>query len=89
VAASSRTDRSRPERCDHLIEAAAERLRSTVLIGRPLLSLIPQTIPPGATYAVNDPREAARVVNAFLGGRLDEAAMSAAIDAELYRNRKA
>ena len=39
--------------------------------------------------AVKDPREAARAVNAFLGGRLDEAAMRAAIDAELYRNRKA
>ncbi len=38
--------------------------------------------------AVTSPRDAARAVNAFLGGRLDEAAMTAAIDAELYRNRK-
>ena len=38
--------------------------------------------------AVKSPREAARVVNAFLGGTLDEAAMAAAVDAELYRNRK-
>jgi hypothetical protein len=39
--------------------------------------------------AVKQPRDAARAVNAFLGGRLDEAAMVAAIDAELYRNRRA
>ena len=38
--------------------------------------------------AVKDPREAARMVNAFLGGALDEAAMTAVVDAELYRNRK-
>jgi Sulfotransferase domain len=37
--------------------------------------------------AVKDPREAARTVNAFLGGTLDEGAMTAVIDAELYRNR--
>ena len=39
--------------------------------------------------AVKDPAAAARGVNAFLGGKLDERAMTAAIDAELYRNRKA
>jgi hypothetical protein len=39
--------------------------------------------------AVKDPAAAARAVNAFLGGKLDERAMTAAIDAELYRNRKA
>jgi hypothetical protein len=37
--------------------------------------------------AVKNPREAARAVNAFLGGILDEGAMTAVIDAELYRNR--
>jgi hypothetical protein len=37
--------------------------------------------------AVKNPREAARAVNAFLGGKLDEAAMSGVIDGELYRNR--
>ena len=37
--------------------------------------------------AVKNPREAARTVNAFLGGKLDEGAMSAVIDGELYRNR--
>jgi hypothetical protein len=37
--------------------------------------------------AVRDPKQAARAVNVFLGGRLDEHAMSAVIDGELYRNR--
>ena len=37
--------------------------------------------------AVKNPREAARAVNAFLGGALDEGAMTAVIDGELYRNR--
>jgi hypothetical protein len=38
--------------------------------------------------AVKQPKDAARAVNAFLGGTLDEAAMVAAVDAELYRNRR-
>lgn len=38
--------------------------------------------------AVKDPRSAAAKINAFLGGRLDEARMVEAVDAELYRNRK-
>jgi hypothetical protein len=38
--------------------------------------------------AVADPRKAARAVNTFLGGRLDETAMVGVVDAELYRNRK-
>jgi Sulfotransferase domain len=37
--------------------------------------------------AIADPAAASRTVNAFLGGRLDEAAMRAAVDASLYRNR--
>jgi len=37
---------------------------------------------------VRSPRDQAAVVNRFLGGQLDEAAMAAAVDAELYRNRK-
>jgi hypothetical protein len=37
--------------------------------------------------AVKDPRQAVRTVNAFLGGRLDEAAMAGVIDRDLYRNR--
>jgi len=37
--------------------------------------------------AIEDAAEACREVNEFLGGRLDEAAMRAAIDASLYRNR--
>jgi hypothetical protein len=37
--------------------------------------------------AVKNPQQAARAVNAFLGGGLDERAMAAVIDGELYRNR--
>jgi hypothetical protein len=36
---------------------------------------------------VEDPASTARRVNEFLGGRLDEAAMRAAVDESLYRNR--
>jgi hypothetical protein len=37
--------------------------------------------------AVADPAAAARRVNAFLGGSLDEAAMATAVKASLYRNK--
>jgi hypothetical protein len=37
--------------------------------------------------AIADPIAAAREVNAFLGGGLDEAAMAAAVRGDLYRNR--
>jgi hypothetical protein len=37
--------------------------------------------------AVAEPAAAARAVNEFFGGRLDEAAMAAAVNAHLYRNR--
>ena len=36
---------------------------------------------------IEDPAGTAAAVNAFLDGRLDEAAMRAAVDASLYRNR--
>lgn len=38
--------------------------------------------------AVKDAKTAAQQVNAFLGGKLNEAAMAQVVDAELYRNRK-
>jgi len=38
--------------------------------------------------AVNNPAAAVQATNAFLGGKLDEAAMRVAVDAELYRNRR-
>jgi len=38
--------------------------------------------------AIEDPAATAHVVNQFLGGKLDEAAMRAAVDKSLYRNRK-
>jgi len=37
--------------------------------------------------AIEDPAAICRMVNEFLGGGLDEAAMRAAVDASLYRNR--
>ena len=37
--------------------------------------------------AIEDSADAARQVNDFLGGHLDEAAMREAVDASLYRNR--
>jgi hypothetical protein len=37
--------------------------------------------------AIADPAAAARTVNRFLGGGLDEAAMAVAVNAKLYRNR--
>ncbi len=37
---------------------------------------------------VNDPAATAKAVNTFLGGKLDEAKMKEAVDAELYRNKK-
>ena len=36
---------------------------------------------------IDDPVGTARAVNEFVGGRLDEAAMRASVDASLYRNR--
>ena len=36
---------------------------------------------------IEDPADTSRKVNAFLGGGLDEAAMCAAVDESLYRNR--
>lgn len=38
---------------------------------------------------IQDPMEHARRVNEFLGGRLDVQAMAAAVEQDLYRNRKA
>jgi hypothetical protein len=37
---------------------------------------------------VGDPAQAAARINQFLGGGLDEAAMGAAVDPNLYRNRR-
>ena len=36
---------------------------------------------------IEDPAATARIVNEFLGGHLDEAAMTAAVNEQLYRNR--
>jgi hypothetical protein len=39
-------------------------------------------------HAIDDPAATARQVNAFLGGKLDEERMRAAVQQELYRNRR-
>jgi len=39
--------------------------------------------------ALDQPRQFARRINDFLGGKLDPDAMAAVVDAQLYRNRKA
>lgn len=46
-----------------------------------------RVMPVGHLDAIADPAAAARRVNAFLGGRLDEAKMAAAVDRDLHRQR--
>ncbi len=46
-----------------------------------------QVLPVEYASVVQDPRAAAAAINRWLGGGLDEAAMAAAVDANLYRNR--
>jgi hypothetical protein len=71
------------------LEATKEAYRNDIVAARlyarkqPFMELI--EVDYGATVA--DPAATARLVNAFLGGRLDEAAMAGAVDAALYRNR--
>ena len=40
-----------------------------------------------ARYLVTAPAEQVPLINCFLGGSLDEARMTASVDATLYRNR--
>ena len=54
------------------------------LAGRPEFAVCPVHYP----ELVADPARTAAQVNAFLGGGLDEAAMAAAVDPSLYRERK-
>ena len=46
-----------------------------------------QVLPIPYASVVQDPRAAAATINRWLGGGLEEAAMTAAVDASLYRNR--
>jgi len=72
-----------------LLEATKEAYRNDIVTARlfarkqPNMEMI--EVHYGETVA--DPLAAARTVNAFLGGHLDEAAMVAAVKEHLYRNR--
>ena len=53
----------------------------------PLTTHRPEALPLRSGETAGDPAATARLVNAFLGGRLDESAMAAAVNDKLYRNR--
>lgn len=72
-------------------EAMAEAYRNHLAAVKIMVRKRPNFVMHEFRYdeGVKDPRRAAREVNAFLGGHLNEGAMAAVIDAELYRNRSA
>ena len=82
-------DRLESEDADASAEAMKEAFRNDIARVRVLCRTRPNFALFEIHYkdAVADPAAASRAVNAFLGGRLDEAAMRAAVDASLYRNR--
>ena len=55
-----------------------------ILIDRPEAAVLEVAYP----QIVSDPATMSNRMNAFLGGGLDEAAMAAAVDPQLYRNRQ-
>jgi hypothetical protein len=71
------------------LEAMKEAYRNDIVAARLFARKQPNMEMMELQYAdaVADPAAAARGVNAFFGGRLDEAAMAAAVRSELYRNR--
>jgi hypothetical protein len=71
------------------LEAMKEAYRNDIVAARLFARKVPymEMIEVDYRATVEDPAAAAREVNAFLGGRLDEAAMAAAVKASLYRNR--
>jgi sulfotransferase family protein len=91
VLASQQKMIDRLESADSDAEAAAmkEAFRNDIARVRMLCRTRPNFALREIRYkdAVADPAAASRAVNEFLGGRLDEAAMRAAVDAALYRNR--
>jgi hypothetical protein len=72
-------------------EALKEAYRNDIVRTRLLCKNRPnfELIEVSYRAAIEDPAAASRAVNVFLGGALDEAAMREAVDASLYRNRKA
>jgi hypothetical protein len=71
------------------VEAMKEAYRNDIVAARLLARKRPNMEMLEVHYAaaVADPPAAARAVNAFLGGHLDETAVAAAVNAHLYRNR--
>jgi hypothetical protein len=82
-------DRLGTEDADAQDEAMKEAYRNDIVRTRLLCKKRPNFELVEVHYkdTVEDPTGTAGKVNAFLGGRLDEAAMRAAVDASLYRNR--
>jgi hypothetical protein len=72
-------------------EALKEAYRNDIVRTRLLCKKRPnfELIEVSYRSAIEDPAATSCAVNAFLGGHLDEAAMREAVDASLYRNRKA
>jgi hypothetical protein len=70
-------------------EAMKEAYRNDIVRARLLCRKSPhmELIEIHYSETVGDPAASARKVNAFLGGRLDEQAMRAAVDKSLYRNK--
>lgn len=73
------------------LESAKEAYRNDIVAARLYARKQPfmEMLEVHYAEAVADPAAAARAVNAFLGGELDEAAMAAAVNEQLYRNRAA
>lgn len=71
------------------LEAMKEAYRHDIVAARLLARRRPNMEMIEVPYrgAIEDPAATARRVSAFLGGQLDEAAMAAAVNAQLYRNR--
>jgi len=71
------------------LEAMKEAYRNDIVAARLYARKQPfmEMIEVHYAETIADPLGIARVVNEFLGGRLDEAAMAAAVNAHLYRNR--
>jgi len=82
-------DRLGSDDTDADTEAMKEAYRNDIVRTRMLCKKRPNFALIEVHYSatVSDPTGTAHEVNAFLGGRLDEAAMQAAVDGSLYRNR--
>jgi hypothetical protein len=71
------------------LEAMKEAYRNDIVAARLYARKQPfmEMIEVHYAQAIEDPAGTARLVNEFLGGNMDEAAMAAAVKRELYRNR--